>query len=506
MKNNSAFLYQVDQIRKLEDFIIKNLEISASRLMEKAGAAAFKVLKCRWPKAKKITVVCGKGNNGGDGYVLARLAKKAKLEVKILHLAPYSSLKNEAKIAALKCQKLKIEIKKFSKRALKGSDLVVDAIFGIGLRGNMGEDFKKAVKDINTSKIPVLSIDIPSGIDGDTGENLNGAIEAKVTITFIANKIGLFVGDARNNTGEIICDDLKLSKSIFKLVKHKVQILDLSNEMKLLKPRKRNSHKGDFGHVLVIGGDYGMGGAVLMAATAAARVGTGLVSIATRNKHISDINYRQPEFMVYDVDKVKQLEPLLKKGTVILVGPGLGQSSWAKKIFNAALESKKPMVIDADGLNLLAKTCKHNENWILTPHPGEAVRLLGSEGAKSCVRCQMPEVLQKKFGGVVVLKGSGTLITGDKPPMFICDAGNPGMASAGMGDVLGGLIAGILAQISGSVRGRLMKQKSLISNNLAAAKLAVLLHAVAGDRVASNEGCLGMFATDLLKEIRNILN
>lgn len=488
MQNSSLFLYQVDQIRKLENFAVEKLEISVDNLMESAGKSGFQVLRKEWPKAKNITVVCGKGNNAGDGYVVARLAKKAKLKVKILQLAPYSDLRGAAKKAAAKCQKLKIPTKEFAKKELEGGDVIVDAIFGIGIKGDLKPKFKNVIKAINSYKSPVLAIDLPSGIDAYTGKVLGAAIKADTTVTFIANKIGLFVGDAREYTGKIICADLNLPEKIFKQVKPYAQLLNLKEEIKPLKPRRRNAHKGDFGHVLVIGGDYGMGGAVLMAATAAARVGAGLVSVATRNEHITEINFKRPEIMAHEVNSAKQLKPLLDKATVILIGPGLGQTAWGKKLFNTTLKSKKPLIVDADALNLLAKNPQSNSNWILTPHPGEAARLL--KGVKY-QRIETIKKLVKKYNGVVVLKGSGTLIAADKEMMRICDAGNPGMASGGMGDILSGIIAGLVAQ-----------KLTLFE----AAKLGVLVHALAGDLVATKNGKLGMLATDLLIEARKILN
>jgi ADP-dependent NAD(P)H-hydrate dehydratase / NAD(P)H-hydrate epimerase len=259
MTNNTTSLYQVEQIRKLEEIAIEKFGISVDVLMRRAGESAFRELKKRWPQAKNITVVCGKGNNGGDGYVVASLAKKAKLNVKILQLVAYDDLNGAALCAALKCQKLKIKTLPFNAKELKGSEVIVDAILGTGLIGEVTGRFKAAIDAINKFKVQVLAIDIPSGIDADNGNVLGSAICANVTITFIGIKIGLLIGQARDCCGEIICNDLSLSEKLFHVVKPFAQKLDLATEIKPLVPRKRNAHKGNFGHVLVIGGDYGMG-------------------------------------------------------------------------------------------------------------------------------------------------------------------------------------------------------------------------------------------------------
>jgi hydroxyethylthiazole kinase-like uncharacterized protein yjeF len=492
MLNTSALLYHVKQIRKLENIATLQYSISVATLMQRAGAAAFRELKKHWPKAKNITVICGKGNNGGDGYVVASLAKKAKLNVQILQLVPCESLTGAAKNAAINAKRLKIKIYPFSAKKLANSDVIVDALLGTGLTGVVQPQFKVAIEAINASKIPVLAIDLPSGLDADTGNVLGAVISADLTVTFIGNKVGLYTGAAQDYTGSIICDDLELSQKVFAQVTASAQILNLTKELKLLPLRARIAHKGNFGHVLVVGGDYGMSGAVRMAAEAAARVGAGLISVATRPKHAVAINVARPEIMVYGIEELKQLDLLLQKATVIVLGPGLGMSSWSKMLFDSVLVVKKPLVVDADALNILVSNHQAHDNWVLTPHPGEAARLLSTvTQAIQSNRLDAVYKLQQKFGGVCVLKGNGTLIATSKEMIRVCDAGNPGMASGGMGDVLSGIIGGLLAQ-----------RLSLFD----AAKLGVLVHAIAGDMVAAEQGERGMLALDLLQAVRKILN
>lgn len=492
MQNNTSLLYRVQQIQDLEKIAIQKFGISVDTLMYRAGKSAFAELRKRWPKARRIIVVCGKGNNAGDGYVVAYLAKIAKLKVKILQLVSYKDLKGAAKNAASKCQKLKIITKPFAKSELTDSDVIVDAILGTGLTGEISGKFRVAIGAINASKLPVLSLDVPSGIDADTGKVLGVAIYAKVTITFIGDKIGLFIGEVRDYCQDIVCNDLSLPKKILQMVPAYAEKLDLKEELKNLAPRKSTAHKGKFGHVLVIGGDYGMGGAVRMAGEAALRVGAGLVTIATKEKNVLVINAACPEIMAYGINTAKQLQLLLKKASVVVIGPGLGQTNWGKRLFDAVLKSKKPLVVDADALNILSSRRKCKNNWILTPHPGEAARLLNTEtNLIQANRLTALQRIQKVFGGVSVLKGAGSLIAAKGEKIKVCDAGNPGMASAGMGDILSGMIGGFLAQ-----------DLSLFD----AAKLGVLVHALAGDAVAAKQGRLGILALDLLPEVRHILS
>lgn len=270
-----------------------------------------------------------------------------------------------------------------------------------------------------------------------------------------------------------------------------IETLHINHFEGKLTPRTRNAHKGMYGHVVIIGGDYGYSGAVRLAAEAALRVGAGLVSVVTRPDIALTLNLARPEMMCHGVQSVKGLALLLKKATVVIIGPGMGVSTWAKKIWSFVLKSKKTLVVDADALNLLAAKPTQYVDWILTPHPGEAARLL------KCTKEDIQEdrvaaikKLQKKMGGVVVLKGAGSLVLAPGEPLALCDAGNPGMATAGMGDVLSGVIGGFLAQ-----------GLSLAD----AAKCGVLIHAMAGD-LAAKEGERGMLASDLFPYLRHLVN
>jgi NAD(P)H-hydrate epimerase len=270
-----------------------------------------------------------------------------------------------------------------------------------------------------------------------------------------------------------------------------MQKLKLEAFTDYLQPRARDSQKGDFGHVLIMGGAPGYSGAVLLAAEAALRVGAGLVSIATHPDHAGMLTVFRPEIMCHGIDSGESLAALIAKATVLVLGPGLGQSAWSQMIFNQVFLSEKNMIVDADGLNLLANQSIKKANWILTPHPGEAGRLL----KKSTQEIQQDRVsavslLQKKYDGWIVLKGAGTLVAGPDGQPDICMAGNPGMATGGMGDVLSGVLGGLVAQH--------------VPLNIAA-KLGVMVHATAGD-LAAKTGERGMIASDLMCYLRDIVN
>lgn len=270
-----------------------------------------------------------------------------------------------------------------------------------------------------------------------------------------------------------------------------MQTLELNSLLKLLKPRAQDAHKGDFGHVLIIGGDYGMAGAVRMAGEAALRTGAGLVSVATRPQHIDIVSAMRPELMAHGIQSAVDLKKLIEKATVIVLGPGLGQSNWSQELLHYALQNSLPKIIDADGLNLLSKQPQQSENWILTPHVGEAARLLqiATQDIQQN-RLQSAQKIQQKYNGIIVLKGAGSLIA-DANQNYICKAGNPGMATAGMGDVLSGILGGLVAQ------------KLLLTD---AAKLGVCLHATAGDLAAKDMGQRGLLALDLMPYLRQLIN
>jgi len=485
-------LYTAAQVRELDRVVIEERKIPGAKLMQRAGEAAFDLLRTRWPRARRIVVVCGPGNNGGDGYVAARLACEAGLAVLALSLGAAEKMQGDAGTARKQCKSAGVSIKNFQADLLAGHDVIVDALLGIGLERVVEGEWRAAIEAINQSRIPVLAVDVPSGLHADTGRVSGAAVRANATMTFIGLKAGLFTGAGREHGGEIFFNDLDVPPDIYAKVPALVQRLTETSLHGLIPGRRRDMHKGDAGHVLVIGGDRGMPGAARLAGEAAYRAGAGLVMLATHPEHAAHISAARPELIVHGVASAEELRPLLARADVIAVGPGLGRGEWGDALFGAALDTKLPMVVDADALNTLAADPLMHMDWILTPHPGEAARMLGMTKEEiQADRFAAAHELVASFGGVCVLKGAGTLVASLYDGVVsVCDRGNPGMASGGMGDVLTGVIAGLRAQ-------------GLISP--VAARLGVWLHAAAGDDAAGS-GEIGILASDLLPHIRNRLN
>jgi NAD(P)H-hydrate epimerase len=480
-------LHSVAQVRAMEKSALKAQGMIGLDLMQRAGRAAFALLRRRWPQARRIAVLCGNGNNGGDGYVLAKLAAAEQLSVEVIALAPPSP-GTEAAFALADWLTAGGTVTS-GDTSWPQADVYVDALFGIGLSRALDGRPAAWVSRLNESAQPVLSLDVPSGVDADTGAVHGPAVHAAATMTFVARKRGLYTGAARDYCGEIVFDALGVTEADGAV---DAQLLDAGDLRIALAPRARNAHKGRFGHVLAVGGDAGMGGAIRLAGEAAQRVGAGLVSIATQAEHISAINAARPELMAHAVNGIQELQTLLDRASVAAIGPGLGQRAWGHALWHTAIASGKPLVLDADALNLLAReSVALPAQCVLTPHPGEAARLLASDVAVvENDRYAAVRELARKYQTVAVLKGAGTLIARPQGDVAVCPWGNPGMASGGMGDVLTGVIAGLLAQ------GHTAWE---------AARLGVALHARAGDAAAAN-GEAGMIASDLFAPLRRLRN
>ena len=492
MPNYQKVLYRAAQVRAMDSYAINQLGISGTVLMERAGAAAFTELKKRWPEAKTIAVLCGTGNNGGDGFVVARLAAESGLDVRLLLVGDANHLQGDALAASQRLQSVDIDPVPFDKELLSLSDLVVDAIFGTGLTGPVDGERRTVIDAVNQTGLPVLALDVPSGLNADSGEVEGSAIKATATISFIGLKRGLFTGQARDYCGEVVFDSLSVPEAVYAQQANEVKCIQYGDFTQLLTPRLRNTHKGHYGHVLVIGGEHGYTGAARMAGEAAARVGAGLVSIGTRMSHAAVLNAGRPELMVHGLEDQTTFNRLAERADVIAIGPGLGQGEWGQQMLALAIESGLPLVVDADALNILSQAPRQHKKWILTPHTGEASRMLG-QSIQEIQRDRFGAVtaLQLAYGGITILKGAGTLVAMSDMSLSLCTAGNPGMASGGMGDVLTGVIAGLLAQ------GIRLQD---------AACLGVCLHAAAGDAAAKAAGERGLLATDLMSWVRRLAN
>jgi hydroxyethylthiazole kinase-like uncharacterized protein yjeF len=485
-------LYRAEQVHAMDRYAIDQLGISGTVLMERAGAAAFSLLQRRWPQARTLAVICGTGNNGGDGFVVARLAAEAGLDVRVLLLGDTNHLQGDALAASQRLQSVDIDPVPFDIELLTHCDLIVDAILGIGLQGPVEGERRQAIDMVNQTGLPILALDIPSGIDADSGEVQGDAIKAAVTISFIGIKRGLYAGPAADYCGEIVFESLSVPEAVYAQQAVEVQRIQYDECKQLLAPRLRNTHKGHYGHVLVIGGEAGYTGAARMAGEAAARIGAGLVSIGTRASHAAGLNAGRPELMVHGMEEETTFHSLAERANVIAIGPGLGQGEWGQHMLSLAIESGLPLIVDADALNILSQSPQQYRQWILTPHCGEASRMLG-QSTQEIQRDRFAVVasLQQSYGGIAILKGAGTLVAGPAGPISLCSGGNPGMASGGMGDVLTGVIAGLVAQ------GISLQE---------AACLGVCLHAAAGDAAAKAAGERGLLASDLMSWVRRLAN
>ncbi len=484
-------LYRAQEARELDRLAICEAGMPAIDLMERAGAALFGVLRQRWPAAQRVGIVCGAGNNGGDGFVVARLAHAAGLRVQVWLCGDAARLSDEARhtFEAMRAAGVRLE-QDTSPQRLE-LDVIVDALLGTGLDREVGGVWRVMVETVNASGVPVLAADLPSGLHADTGRVLGAAIRAEATVTFIGLKQGLLTGEGPAYCGELLFDDLGVPAELYQKVSPSAMRITEALAASQLMPRSRATHKGHCGHVLVIGGAPGMSGAARLAGEGALRAGAGLVSIATHPQHAAALNAGRPELMCHGVEHGRDLAALLRRASVIAIGPGLGQDSWAQGLLASAFDGGHPLIVDADALNLLASDPRRSEDWTLTPHPGEAARLLECTSAEvHNDRYQAVGELQARYGGVAVLKGAGTLVRSGGRLTHVCDRGNPGMASGGMGDVLTGMIAGLQAQ-------------GLTAWDAALA--AVYWHACAGD-AAAHDGQRGMLAGDLLRHLRRLVN
>lgn len=485
-------IYSAAQVRQMEAAAVAD-GIAGYTLMQRAGSAAFGALRQRWPLARSIVVVAGPGNNAGDGLVLARLARQAGLDVVVLLVGDVSALKGEARQACEELTAAGMQAQGFDAGVLARADVVVDALLGIGVRAPLRDVWVQVITDINACQRPVFSLDIPSGLDPDQGHALP-AVHASATISFLGLKQGLFVGEGPEHTGEILFDGLRVAGAV---AAGQPALLRLTHEdlARVLPPRPRQSHKSQFGRVLVVGGGAGMPGAVRLAAESALRVGAGLVTVASLPEHLPVVVGPCPELMFHAVRDATDVQSAVTTADVIALGPGLGRDGWAKSVLAAVLSARRSeqrLVVDADALNLIAAGHGPSRvaDWVLTPHPGEAARLLGSSTAEvQADRLAALRALCEQRGGTVVLKGATSLVGHPGEVPRLCDRGNPGMSVPGMGDVLTGAIAGLLAQ-SAQV--------------FAATGAAVYAHAVAGDRCA-RQGMRGVRALEVAQELRAVL-
>jgi NAD(P)H-hydrate epimerase len=483
-------LVNAQESRDLDGLVARHLGISGFELMQRAGQAAFDLLIERMPETDAISVFCGKGNNAGDGYLIAALAKRLGMRVQLFQIDP-GALTGDAALARDYAAENGVRVAQ-PDEAISGQ-VVVDALLGTGLKGELREPYATAVARINEHPGLVLAVDLPTGVETDTGAVRTIAVVADLTVTFIADKIGLRTGAAKSYTGKVVLRSLEAPETA-----HPKGIPYLTCDDFDVAALDENAYKHARGHLLVIGGDHNMGGAPLLSGEAALRTGAGLVTVATRPEHRTAMLARRPELMVIDATDDDLFSQVLARADAVAIGPGLGSSSWAQDLIARMQEHDIPLLVDADGLRLWDSSARTG-GLVLTPHAGEAAALLNVPvSAVSEDRIGAAVTLSQQYGAAVILKGAGSVVAmpdeGDhmlpeplrSRRLGICAHGNPGMASAGMGDALSGISGALLAE--GCSAGY-------------AAAWGMCLHSWCGDQAAQRVGQRALLASDVIQTL-----
>lgn len=491
LTNVTEALYGEIGMRELDRRALALPGLGEGGLMERAGAALLDFVREHYPGVCRLGVLCGPGNNGGDGFVMARLAREEGYKVTLhgpeqvadVSPTPGAGDGQRARAAWLASGG---SIRPLLDFAPADAELWVDCLFGIGLRRPLSGAYAFVVERLNTTRTPVLAADVPSGINIDSGAVLGVAVRATATLSFLADKLGLHTGAAVDHAGVVHVNDLQIPVGLLDDLPILARRLDAGAAAGLRPVRRPGAHKGEVGHVLVVGGVPEYAGAARLCAIAALRAGAGRVTLATHPDHAVWGNINQPELMVRALQRGGDLRPLLERVNVVAVGPGLGQDAWSRGLWPVLADWSGSLVVDADALNLLAQAPRRRDDWVLTPHPGEAARLLATSAAAiEADRVAAVRALHERYGGVIILKGAGTLVMHSVSEPLICvTGGHPGMASPGMGDALTGMIAALLGQGMG--------------RNSAAAT-AVAWHAAAAQLAAQRVGGqVGIVASDVI--------
>ena len=485
-------LYRADQVRGNEKTAAEQSGCDLYTLMLRAGQSVFEHCRLHMPNTERYLVLVGHGNNAGDGYIAACEAKNAGKHVVVCAVEPERELSADAKRAQDSWFASGGQVKAFAKVEIEKCDLIIDALLGTGTNSMLRQEYEAIVDAVNVSNKQVVSIDVPSGLEANTGQSMGRCIEADLTVTFVGIKPGLVTGAGKQSCGKLIYEDLGIGKAFIGLARSSATVVELDNFSQMA-PREINSHKGSYGRLLCIGGNKGTAGAIRLAGEAALRCGSGLVKVYAHEDSKIQINAGRPELMVITDD----LEAALEWATCVVIGPGLGQDDWSQNAFEKTLKYCQshtiPVVIDADALNMLSR---HSGSFnvsqcVITPHSGEAARLLNdSVHAVEGDRFNTARLLSQRYHAVCILKGAGSIIDNEKHA-WVCQHGNPGMATAGMGDVLSGVLGALLAQGLGSDL---------------ACKYGVCLHARAGDYLAEKFGQRGILASDLFDTLRALIN
>ncbi len=490
-------------IREIDRKTINEYGIPSLVLMENAGKASANLILNKYIDCNSIAIICGGGNNGGDGFVIARHLISADRNVKTYITSPKSKYNGDAKTNLNSLLKIGGEVIELKEKTLKitKADIQIDAIFGTGLDREVGGFYKKLIKNINSRRKPVVSIDIPSGLDSNTGKPLGIAVKAEATITFIRPKIGMCIHPGVDYVGKLYVADITTPKELESKIK--CELLTFDKCKNLLKPRRKNTHKGTYGHLLVIAGSKGKSGAAILTTNAAVKSGVGLVTVAIPkgiNKAIEkncieamSVSFEETMEGSFGENSLSEIIKVLNdKKSALAIGPGVSTNKETKRLVKQILlKSSKPIVIDADALNIISEDLsilkKIKADAILTPHPGEMAKLMNiSNKDVQDNRVKIAKEFAIMHKCYLVLKGARSIIATPDGDIFINPTGNPGMATGGSGDVLTGIIGSFLAQ----------KYPTLD-----AAILGTFIHGFAGDIASEKSGENGITATDILKNI-----
>ena len=492
------------EMRETDRVTSERFGVASHDLMEKAGGAVARFVLSRYPAASRIGVICGKGNNGGDGFVAARKLHEAGLAVRVILLAEPKELHGDAAQMFAKLPVAPVlarssaELKQEAARTVFDSDVLVDAILGTGFRLPVSGLYAEAIAELNASSVPVVAVDIPSGADAEVmGEQVGSVARADAIVTFTAPRPAHVFGGLTQGTTSISPIGSPEEAIVSSL---QLNLITPAEIAPLITPRPAASNKGNFGHVLVIGGSLGKSGAAAMAGMATLRSGAGLSTVAVPKSILATVAGFHPELMTEPLAETKSgsislralrgLDKLAEGKTVLAVGPGISRITETSKLVRALVKQQGlPMVLDADGLNAFAgRTFELNgkgRSLVITPHPGEMARLLGSTvAAVQRDRIGIARAFARKHQVIVVLKGHRTLIADPSGAIWVNTTGNPGMATGGTGDILTGMVAGLVAQNPKRV--------------LEAVIAAVYLHGLAGDVAREQMGEHSLVATDLL--------
>jgi hydroxyethylthiazole kinase-like uncharacterized protein yjeF len=495
------------QMREADRRTIDDIGIPSLVLMENAGRQAVAAMEAMYSDLadRQIAVLCGRGNNGGDGFVIARTLVQRGVDVSVFLMGRVADVRGDARINLEILGRLGLTVVEIADSQawelhfseVSDCTLIVDAIFGTGLNAPVSGFIESVVTDVNASGIPVVAIDLPSGLSADSPEPIGPSIEAGLTVTLAAPKLPLVLPPGETRAGDIVIADIGIPSEVLEAVEGpRVHLLTRASMRELVTPRTPDSHKGDYGRVLVVAGSRGKTGAAHLAAVGALRSGAGLVTVATPATCQAVVSAMGPEYMTEALDEIDEgLDPeevdrvLEIARDVIAIGPGLGQATATREFIRQLVDrATMPLVVDADGLNAFAGdperlAGREGRDIIITPHPGEMARLVGMSTEE--VQSSRLEIARNFAVGhhmFVVLKGHRTLIATPDGKVFINPTGNPGMATGGTGDVLTGMIAAWLAQLLDAE---------------AACKLAVYLHGMAGDLAEADEGEVAMTSADV---------